>query len=791
MASPFSMLGMLSKARRAASKRISSTDDNNSDSRSIASVSKEDKKAKKQSSKILRALEEKSKEGGKDTLFPTTSSGLTTVVPEATTTSQPFSGKPARTASVGTDELGFSVVPQQATTTIPSESTSVDPFNTITPSGPNSVEPSRTASVGTEELSFSVIPQPTTRTTTPSESPARTASVGTEELGFCVVPQQITTTTITPPIEPTRPSSVKTDQSDFSIGKAQDQEWTAVSGDVEPSNASQLLRPTLAAEIQDLTREKDDLAMRLKAAEEAAAKSRAESEERIQHLLDGNAELNEGNASLLKEADRLLDESKEARERARVLEEDKETLVAELRSLKARHDLLTQEKAKQDEELRLVQEETEDLAAELRALRAEKEELRDEVEAEKQTRVALEEEKAGLATEIRELQAEIDTRDEELETKSSRVSDLEWDSADMKEQMAQLREDLLRTSRRLVEARNGEAEKTTELTNQMRRLHDRFGSTERQNRMLKDQLQSHLDELQSRRADDRQPSSYAVNSATRLKHTSVVTDDAVRIVALLNSEIFQAAACLSDKDFGDRSATVEGHNLEVEALRVKVKEYLGDDMVTVLESVSSHRDGQEFDPWPLQIAFQVCLAYCCNRIITSWYPCHWEYDAFLETLYSRIQGVEEPKAAERWRAITRARLGPSDNRKTQMIEFMCSSLLNILVLSGWSKDCPLTRSIMESFEDKLSIVATLAIRLHVMLGEDRSPERLETLFIPPGTDFDDEFMDNDYAEGNESDDGDEVVCTSDIGLRRVTRDGINVIVKPKVIVPAVLEQMGL
>lgn len=98
---------------------------------------------------------------------------------------------------------------------------------------------------------------------------------------------------------------------------------------------------------------------------------------------------------------------------------------------------------------------------------------------------------------------------------------------------------------------------------------------------------------------------------------------------------------------------------------------------------------------------------------------------------------------------------------------------------------------MESFEDKLSIVATLAICLHVMLVEDRSPERLETFLIPPGTDFDDEFMDNDYAEGNESYDGDEVVCTSDIGLRRVTRDGINVIVKPKVILPAVLEQMGL
>ena len=46
--------------------------------------------------------------------------------------------------------------------------------------------------------------------------------------------------------------------------------------------------------------------------------------------------------------------------------------------------------------------------------------------------------------------------------------------------MAQLCEDLLRTSRRLTEARNSEAERTADLTNQMRRLHDRFGSTERQ-----------------------------------------------------------------------------------------------------------------------------------------------------------------------------------------------------------------------------------------------------------------------------------------------------------------------
>jgi len=53
-------------------------------------------------------------------------------------------------------------------------------------------------------------------------------------------------------------------------------------------------------------------------------------------------------------------------------------------------------------------------------------------------------------------------------------------------------------------------------------------------------------------------------------------------------------------------------------------------------------------------------------------------------------------------------------------------------------------AVMASFEDKLSIVATLAI---FILKEDRSPERLETFLIPPGTDFDDDFsMDDGYAE---------------------------------------------
>ena len=62
----------------------------------------------------------------------------------------------------------------------------------------------------------------------------------------------------------------------------------------------------------------------MKTLEGAAVKSQVESERQIQHMLEGDAELNEGDASLLEEADGLLHESKEARERTRVLAKDKE-----------------------------------------------------------------------------------------------------------------------------------------------------------------------------------------------------------------------------------------------------------------------------------------------------------------------------------------------------------------------------------------------------------------------------------------------------------------------------------
>ncbi|EDQ99167.1 uncharacterized protein LACBIDRAFT_335288 [Laccaria bicolor S238N-H82] len=88
-----------------------------------------------------------------------------------------------------------------------------------------------------------------------------------------------------------------------------------------------------------------------------------------------------------------------------------------------------------------------------------------------------------------------------------------------------LREDLLRTRCRLVEARNGE----TELTDKCE-VDGSVGA----------------------------PIAIAPGRAAGLERHYK------RIAALLSVEIFQATACLPDKNSGDRSAKVEGHNLETE-----------------------------------------------------------------------------------------------------------------------------------------------------------------------------------------------------------------------------------
>lgn len=111
-------------------------------------------------------------------------------------------------------------------------------------------------------------------------------------------------------------------------------------------------------------------------------------------------------------------------------------------------------------------------------------------------------------------------------------------------------------------------------------------------------------------------------------------DAAVSVLYALNSEIFQAAASLADTV--EVETRFEGVELvDFRSLMEKIAPFLSEELVISLRSAyNESSDGP--NPLLLQVAFQACLAYGCNRFIKSWYPLHWDYGKFLEVLHGRL-----------------------------------------------------------------------------------------------------------------------------------------------------------
>ncbi|TEB37974.1 hypothetical protein FA13DRAFT_714985 [Coprinellus micaceus] len=131
-------------------------------------------------------------------------------------------------------------------------------------------------------------------------------------------------------------------------------------------------------------------------------------------------------------------------------------------------------------------------------------------------------------------------------------------------------------------------------------------------------------------------------------------DAALSVLYALNSEIFQAAASLADTIEG--SAPPAGLVDTIDdfgTLMEKVAPFLSEELVVSLRSAyAESSDGP--NPLILQVAFQACLAYSCNRFITSWYPIHWEYGRFLEVMHGRLIDAGAIPEADSFRSTTRA-----------------------------------------------------------------------------------------------------------------------------------------
>ena len=114
-----------------------------------------------------------------------------------------------------------------------------------------------------------------------------------------------------------------------------------------------------------------------------------------------------------------------------------------------------------------------------------------------------------------------------------------------------------------------------------------------------------------------------------------------------------------------------------------------------------------------------------------------------------------------------------------MKNFLKDNLIDALHVAGWAEIGPEAHNTLAAFEERLTMIVKLALRLNRTLGED-----WEAAVASPGQKFEPKKMEDAYDDETAGEDY--VVCTTDVGLRAA--DG-GAIVKPKVVLRSMIHEV--
>jgi len=159
----------------------------------------------------------------------------------------------------------------------------------------------------------------------------------------------------------------------------------------------------------------------------------------------------------------------------------------------------------------------------------------------------------------------------------------------------------------------------------------------------------------------------------------------------------------------------------------------------------------------------------------------------------------ETRLADNWKSTTKALLRITSDSHPKFIADLREHVIDVLAIVGRSVASVETEALLHKFEEKLSVIARLAIRLHMLVND--GPSSLETFVTEPGAPYQSSTMEDTYADdegGNSSDSSDvfnqnlrTVICSSDLGLKRAASKGPGVdavVIKPKVVLATILAE---
>lgn len=258
---------------------------------------------------------------------------------------------------------------------------------------------------------------------------------------------------------------------------------------------------------------------------------------------------------------------------------------------------------------------------------------------------------AALSDQVAQLEGKIAEQDDRITQLEDTVSEGQEEAREVYAQNYELETQLLHYEERAAEAKSDDETKDIQIAMlennnahvaaQLVDVQNSLTAMERQNRMLIDQLRQQSSEMSAAKGLRRPPAALTTGRLTGVAGSNRL-DSAVRVIKMLNDEIYQTAASMTDQleniSTGISARFVAGDERRT-ALAANLKSVLGTELVRSLARGASALSADDSTFLiQVQTALQGCLIASCMRIITSWYPTEWEYGTFLVAMFERIRG---------------------------------------------------------------------------------------------------------------------------------------------------------
>lgn len=269
--------------------------------------------------------------------------------------------------------------------------------------------------------------------------------------------------------------------------------------------------------------------------------------------------------------------------------------------------------------------------------------------------------------------------------------------------------------------------------------------------------------------------------------------DVISMLQRLNAEVLQSAAYMAES-MVDTFSFESGGVVRNEAYEV-VTGLFGQSLAHYL-ATKKHKD----DPLLIQITFQSCFIKFLEIVICSLSLHGEDVNRVLGSTYERIRCGEAQAISGRWRALTNAYA--NNHEESQLIASFMPHLTgcfcNIMLAAGCSVAPDILHaSVEKKLSDRVVLLFKLALQLNKIVMEEITSADLRTVTVPSETTYSAEQMEDAYVDGDPATGGVRVLCTTDIGLMRITRMATSgekqwddkLLLKPKVALKTVVDSM--